>query len=191
MENEILPIEHKSPLINSLIEDNSSEHVHQRLRSIHFDSDFSEIEHSEESSIDAINYINGNLLNDSDIFDINYLNPNSNFEIDIKIKTEIKNKIKEKMKKGYIPFFLWPKGYDPTFYYGRPNTKFFEILERHIKILNNDDVNDLLNREFYYDNKKIELNSTLKDLKVKTFGIINNEKTVSNIGKSMISNLLN
>ena len=72
MENEILPIENKSPLINSLIEDNSSEHVHQRLRSIHFDSDFSEIEHSEESSIDAINY-NGNLLNDSDIFDIKIL----------------------------------------------------------------------------------------------------------------------
>ena len=185
MEDEILPIEHNSPLINSLIEDKSSEHVHKRLRSIHFDSDFSEIEPSEESSIDFINYTKINLLNDSDILDINNLNPNSNLkEIDIKIRNEIKNKIKEKMKKGYIPFFLWPNGYNPTFYYGRPDTKFFQILEMHIKILNNDDANDLSIREFYYDNKKIELNSTLKDLKVKTFGIINNEKTLSNIDKS-------
>ena len=103
---------------------------------------------------------------------------------------KLKIKLKKKWKKVIFHFF-WPNGYDPTFYYGRPNTKFFEILERQIKFSNNEDVNNLLNREFYYDNKKIEFNSTLKDLKVKTFGIINNEKTVSNIGKSMISNLLN
>ena len=186
MENEILPIEQNSPLINSFIDENSSDHVHRRLRSLH--SELSEIEPSEESAIDAINYNNGNLLNESDILDINELDflnngPNSNLnEINIEKRNEIKNEIKEKMKKGYIPFFVWPKDYNPIFYYGRPNTKFCQILDRHIKILNKDDANDLLNREFYYDNEKIELNSTLKSLKVKTFGISNNEKKLFNIG---------
>ena len=180
MENEILPIEQNSSLINSFIDDNNSDLVHRRLRSLY--SELSEIEPSEESSIDPIN--KGNLLNESDILDINsldFLNNGSNSnlnEINIEKRNEIKNEIKEKMKKGYIPFFVWPKDYNPIFYYGRPNTKFCQILERHIKILNKDDANDLLNREFYYDNEKIELNSTLKSLKVKTLGIIYNEKKI-------------
>ena len=79
MENEILPIEQNSSLINSFIDDNNSDLVHRRLRSLY--SELSEIEPSEESSIDPIN--NGNLLNESDILDINsrdFLNngPNNN-----------------------------------------------------------------------------------------------------------------
>ena len=104
---------------------------------------------------------------------------NSNKKVD-KIKNEIYDKNKEniklkiseealmKIKEGYLPFLIRAKGFDPHFYFGKPEYPLKVYIEDYSK-KNNMSKYDYL---FYYNDIKINLENNLKDLNMEMFGII-------------------
>lgn len=82
------------------------------------------------------------------------------------------NQIKQKIKEGYIPFFIQAKGYNPKFYYGDSNSKFRTVIENY-----NQNVNGsfTINNLFYYNNKLIDLDSTIGELNIKPLSLISDE----------------
>ena len=92
------------------------------------------------------------------------------------LKEEIKERIIKKMKEGLIPFFIWSKGHKPVFYYGRPETEFSKVINKHAQILKEKDNINLLNNLYYYNNKLIDPKSLIKKLKIKPLSIIKDEQ---------------
>lgn len=85
---------------------------------------------------------------------------------------EFKNEVKEMINKGYIPFFIKAKDFNPVFYYGKPHSKLRTVIEQYIKKVNGS--NEIQNL-FYYKNKLIDLDSTLGELKLKPLSLISDE----------------
>ena len=80
--------------------------------------------------------------------------------------------VEEKIKEGYIPFYLKAKGYKPYFYFGSQNSKFKKSVEHYIKTMN---CPEEIKNTFYYNNKLIDINATIKDLNIKPLSVISNE----------------
>ena len=151
------------------------------LISLHSNTNSSQI-CSSESEVIAIGNDNINIaINDSnDNISISSLDDYS-FSEDYKDfnflkEEEIKEKIKKKMKEGLIPFFIWSKGLKPVFYYGRPETEFSQVINKHAQKIKKRDNIDLLNNLYYYNNKLIDPKSLIKKLKIKPLSIIKDEQ---------------
>ena len=83
-----------------------------------------------------------------------------------------KIEVKEKMKQGFIPFFMKAKGYNAVFYYGKPNSKLGIVIEHYIKKI---DGSNEIKPSFYYNNKLIDFDSTIGQIKIKPLTVISNE----------------
>ena len=84
---------------------------------------------------------------------------------------EIKNKVSEAITKGFLPFFVRINGYNPLFFLSKEKIKINMIINEakyRLKVEKN------IEDKFYYDNKLIDFDKTIKELNIKIFGIIHN-----------------
>ena len=84
------------------------------------------------------------------------------------IKLKISEEVVMRIKEGYLPLFIRAEGFDPKFYYGKPEYPLKLYIEDYFK--ENNMLKD--NYLFYYNNIKIDIEKNLKDLDMEMLGEI-------------------
>jgi hypothetical protein len=157
-------------IINNLSDKSQSNNINNQFDLYNSDLDESKdtIMKIFESTIEKQKIINSNQINNQIKLENIGNQQISHSNKDRKLKSvnddELKLKVKEKMNKGFIPFFVKAEGYDIVFYYGKPNCKLKIYIEDYIKKVN---VANNIENNFYYNNKLVDLNSTLRQIKLK------------------------
>lgn len=80
-----------------------------------------------------------------------------------------KERAKKMIKKGFIPFFIQIEGFKPSFSCGEKESKVKNAIEEYFKKINISQDNNYL---FYYNDKLINIESSLRDLNLKYCGLI-------------------
>ena len=80
-----------------------------------------------------------------------------------------KERAKTMIKKGFIPFFIQIEGFKPSFSCGKKESKVKNAIEEYFKKINISQDNNYL---FYYNDKLINIESSLRDLNLKYCGLI-------------------
>lgn len=99
-------------------------------------------------------------------------NESNNSKKSNRLNEENKLEVKKKIKEGYIPFFIQVKGYQPQFYYGKPDFQIKIGIEVYIKKMNIPKTKKL---SFYYDNNLIDINKTIGELGILKLRLIEGE----------------
>lgn len=100
---------------------------------------------------------------------INLISQNLNQDNNDKENEQLKKYVKKMIKKGFIPFFIQIEGFNPSFSYGKKETKVKNVIEEYFKKINISQDNNYL---FYYNDKLINIESALRDLNLKYCGLI-------------------
>ena len=145
------------------IDSNNSNSEDMKIES--FDTMMNE---NEDDVNNTINLISQNLNQDNNDKGNNY--DKKEDESDKNKKNEqLKECVKKMMKKGFIPFFIQIEGFNPSFSYGNKEAKVKNVIEEYFKMLNISQDNNYL---FYYNDKLINIESSLRDLNLKYCGLI-------------------
>ena len=147
--------------MNGNVDENKSSN--NEMKSDDFGSNSSNINNNIEDLYSTIDLISGNFeQEDSDMKD------NGNDKSDINLKKELKKEVKKKIKEGFIPFFIRAEGFDPKYYYAKPNVQIKLGIDHYFKKINAPKDKYL----FYYNDNLIDIEKTFKDLNLKKFGTI-------------------
>ena len=152
--------------ISGIIKDmngNENKSSNNEMKSDDFGSTSPNINNNIEDLYSTIDLISGNFeQEDSDMKD------NSNDKSNINLKKELKKEVKKKIKEGFIPFFIRAEGFEPKYYYAKPNVQVKLGIDHYFKKINAPKEKYL----FYYNDNLINIEKAFKDLNLKKFGTI-------------------
>ena len=138
--------------MNGKVDENKSSN--NEMKSDDFGSTSPNINNNIEDLYSTIDLISGNFdQEDSDMKD--------------KSNDKLKKEVKKKIKEGFIPFFIQAEGFEPKYYYAKPNVQIKLGIDHYFKKINAQD-----KYLFYYNDNLIDIEKTFKDLNLKKFGTI-------------------